>query len=71
MLKSQHHNMGKPRGSKDINGSSDRALHDCPDQTEPLREGGPLEHALPSNFQLHLDKVLEAITASREALKQK
>ena len=53
-------NMGKPRAIKG-QGSSELEVD------SPAGEGMRLPEAL----QLHLDKVLEAITASKEALEQK
>ena len=54
-----------------MEGATDRTTSDHAGQSRGHQEEGPLEQTLPSTLQLHLDKVLEAIKASREVLEQK
>ena len=61
--------MGKPRGTKDMDGASDRGATEGITPHGDTQEGGPSDQPLPDTLQLHLDKVLEAIAASRETLK--
>ena len=63
--------MGKPRAAKDTKGTSDKTIPEEVDKTGGAREGGPSEDIHPDPLQLHLDKVLEPITASRKTLEQK
>ena len=58
--------MGKTKSSKETEGVSD-GTH----SGQTSAEGGTLEPALSDALQLHLDKVLEVINASREALEHK
>ena len=62
--------MGKPRGNKEPKGASDKTMGEGLDQAGYAQEGGPAGQVLPDNLQLHLDRVLEAIAASRVALEQ-
>ena len=63
--------MGKTRGSKDLDQGP--GISPGPEAEKPGEgaAGGTKEQALPEALQLHLDKVLEAINASREALEHK
>ena len=63
--------MGKPKTQKDMEVTTDKGAT-CPqDITTNNQERGRAESQLPESLQLHLDKVLAAITASREVLEQK
>ena len=60
--------MGKSKVAKDTENSSDKTPTEKPAQAAGSSEEA---HVLLETLQLQLDKILEAITASREALEQK
>ena len=63
--------MGKPKTQKDLEVTTDRGATNTQDTTTNNQERIQVESQLPESLQLHLDKVLASITASREVLEQK
>ena len=63
--------MGKFKPPKENENPAEKMAQECPHQVSGAQEGTPSIQTLPETLRLHLDKVLEATTASREALEQK